>query len=99
GGLLFAWPLGCVISLSLALAAYLLLDGAISIAMALEHRRHFTPKWACLLFNGMIDLVFAGVIILCLPQSAAWTSGLIVGIDMLIAGATQVAMAIDARKA
>ncbi len=97
GGILFTWPLGGVISLSLALAAYLLLDGILSIGMALDHRRHFTPKWAWLLFNGVIDLVFSGVIVWWLPQSVAWALGFIVGIDMVIGGATQVAMAIDAR--
>jgi uncharacterized membrane protein HdeD (DUF308 family) len=99
GAVLFAWPLGGVLSLSLALAAYLLLDGGLSIAMALEHRRHITPKWAWLLFNGVADLVFAGVILLWLPLSAAWALGIIVGIDMLMAGATQIALALDARKA
>jgi uncharacterized membrane protein HdeD (DUF308 family) len=98
GGLLYAWPLGGLISLSLALAAYLLLDGALSVAMALDHRRHLTPKWAWLLFNGVIDLVFAGVIMLWMPQIAIGALGLIVGIDMLISGATLVAMALDARK-
>jgi uncharacterized membrane protein HdeD (DUF308 family) len=95
GGLLFAWPLGGLISLTFALAAYLLLDGALSIAIALEHRRHLTPKWTWLLFNGVADLVFSGIIVMWLPGSAVWALGLIVGIDMLIGGATQVAMAID----
>jgi uncharacterized membrane protein HdeD (DUF308 family) len=98
GGFLYTWPLGGVISLSLALAAYLLLDGALSIGMAIEHRHHLTPKWAWLLFNGFIDLVFSGVIAWWLPQSMVWALGFIVGIDMLIGGATQVAMAIDVRK-
>ena len=52
GGLLYAWPLGGLISLSLALAGYMLLDGALSIAMAMDHRRRLTPKWAWLLFNS-----------------------------------------------
>jgi uncharacterized membrane protein HdeD (DUF308 family) len=33
-----------------------------------------------------------------MPQIAIWALGLIVGIDMLISGATLVAMALDARK-
>ena len=98
GGLLYAWPFGGLISLSLALAGYMLLDGALSIGLAMDHRRHLTPKWVWLLFNGVIDLVFAGVIVWWLPQTAVWAFGIVVGIDMLIGGATLVAVAIDARR-
>lgn len=98
GGLLYAWPFGGLISLSLALAGYMLLDGVLSIGLALDHRRHLTPKWMWLLLNGLIDLVFAGVIVWWLPQTSVWAFGIVVGIDMLIGGATLVAMAIDARK-
>jgi uncharacterized membrane protein HdeD (DUF308 family) len=97
GGMLFAWPLGGVFSLSLALAGFLILDGLFSIATALDHRRHLTPKWTWLLINGIADLIFAAVIVFWLPQSAAWALGLIVGIDLLIGGATLVAMAADVR--
>jgi uncharacterized membrane protein HdeD (DUF308 family) len=95
GAMLFSWPMGGVFSLSLALAGFLMLDGLFSIAMALDHRRRLTPKWIWLLVNGIIDLIFAGIVILWLPQSSAWALGLIVGIDMLFGGATLIAMAID----
>lgn len=98
GAMLFAWPLGGVISLSLALAGFLTLDGVFAIGLAFDHRRRFTAKWAWLLFNGIVDLIFASVIVLWLPQSAVWALGLIVGIDMLIGGGTLVAMALDERK-
>ena len=97
GVMLFSWPMGGVLSLSLALAGFLVLDGLLSIAMAMDHRRHLTPKWTWLLINGAIDLAFAGVILFWLPQSAVWALGLIVGIDMLIGGVTLVAVALDVR--
>jgi uncharacterized membrane protein HdeD (DUF308 family) len=97
GVALFAWPLGGIISLSLALGTFLLLDGFLAIGMALEHRRHFTSKWAWLLTNGIADILFAGIILLWLPQSAIWALGIVVGIDMLIGGATLVAIALDVR--
>lgn len=98
GSTLYSWPLGGVMALSLALAAYLTLDGALSIAMALDHRRHFTAKWILLFVNGAIDLVFAAVIIWWLPQSVAWALGLIIGIDMIIGGTTLIVIGIDAHK-
>lgn len=99
GVILFAWPMGGMISLSMALAAFLALDGIFAIGMAMDHRRRLTPKWAWLLINGIVDLVFAAAIIFWLPQSAAWALGLIIGADMLIGGVTLVAMAFDARDA
>jgi uncharacterized membrane protein HdeD (DUF308 family) len=99
GVILFAWPMGGMISLSMALAAFLALDGIFAIGMAMDHRRRLTPKWAWLLINGVVDLVFAAAIIFWLPQSAAWALGLIIGADMLIGGVTLVAMAFDARDA
>lgn len=98
GGMLFAWPLGGLISLSFALGGFLALDGLFAIAMAFDHRRHFTAKWVWLLVNGLLDVAFSVTIFLWLPQSAAWAFGLIIGADMLIAGTTLIAMALDLRK-
>ena len=75
-----------------------MLDGLFSIAMAFDHRRRLTAKWIWLLINGLIDLIFAGIVILWLPQSSPWALGLIVGIDMLFGGATLIAMAVDVRQ-
>jgi uncharacterized membrane protein HdeD (DUF308 family) len=98
GAMLFAWPLGGLISLSFALGGFLALDGLFAIAMAFDHRRHFTAKWIWLLVNGFFDLAFAAIIFLWLPQSAAWAFGFIIGADMLIGGTTLIAMALDLRK-
>lgn len=98
GILLFAWPLGGMISLSVALAAFLSLDGIIAIGLALEHRRRLTLKWLWLLVNGVVDIVFAALIVLWLPASAFWALGLFIGADMLISGITSVGLALDLGK-
>ena len=95
GAILFAWPLGGLLSLSVALGLFLALDGFLAIGLALEHRRHLTPKWLWLLFNGVADLVFAAVIFLWLPSSAIWAFGLLVGADMVISGITLIGLGVD----
>jgi len=99
GFVLFSWPAGGVLSLALALALFLFLDGLLAIFLAFEHRRHMKPKWAWLLANGLFDILFAGLILIWLPQNAAWALGLIVGVDLLAGGATVCAMALDERHA
>ena len=98
GLVLFSWPAGGVISLAIALALFLFLDGLLAIFLAFEHRRHIRPKWAWLLANGLLDIAFAGLILLWLPPNAPWALGLIVGSDLLAAGATVCAMALDERQ-
>lgn len=93
GAALFVWPWGGIISMSLVFAAFLTLDGAFTIALALAHRRHFSSRWAFFLINGVADFVFAAFLFW-LPQLGAWALGLIVGCDMLIGGATLIALAL-----
>ncbi len=98
GVIFFSWPLGGLLTLSLALATFLALDGVFAIALAFDHRNTLTPKWMWLLFNGLIDLLFAGLICWWLPVSAVWAFGLFVGFDMLISGVTLISMGWDARQ-
>jgi uncharacterized membrane protein HdeD (DUF308 family) len=98
GFTLFSWPVGGVISMTAALAAFLFLDGLLAVFLAFEHRRHMKPKWSWLFANGLFDIAFAGLILLWLPLSAVWALGLIVGIDLLAGGATVCAMALDERR-
>ena len=98
GAVLFAWPAGGVVSLSLALASFLLFDGGIAIMLSLAHKRSRAAKWTWLALNGVLDLVLAIVILAVLPQSAAWSLGLILGLDLIFAGSTMLAMALDERE-
>ena len=95
GAMMFAWPLGGLISLSTALGLFLMLDGGLAIGLAFRHYRHLTPRWAWLLFNGATDILFAFVVLLWLPNFAAWALGFFIGADMIIGGATLVALATD----
>ena len=96
---LLAWPFGGVLSLTLVLAVFFVIEGVASIMYALEHRREFTGRRGWMLASGVIDLVLAVLILVGFPGTASWAIGLLVGINMLMGGVALVAMALHARAA
>jgi uncharacterized membrane protein HdeD (DUF308 family) len=99
GAVLLWSPLQGVVTLTMVMAAYFIIEGISSIMFAMEHRRDDTVSWRWLLASGFVDLVLAGLIISGLPGTAAWAIGLIVGIDLIFGGYALVVVAIGARKA
>ena len=97
-GVLLVWPVQGVVSLTLVLIAFFLVDGIVSIVLAVEHRRQLSGRWGWILVSGIIDLVLAGIIFAGLPGAAAWAIGLLFGIDMVFAGASLIAVALAARR-
>ena len=94
---LLAWPFGGVLSLTLVLAVFFVIEGAASIMYALDHRREFTGRWGWMLASGVVDLVLAMLILVWFPDTASWAIGLLVGINMLMGGVALMAMALHAR--
>jgi len=94
---LLAWPFGGVLSLTLVLAVFFVIEGVASIMYALEHRREFGGRWGWMLASGVIDLVLAMLILVGFPGTASWAIGLLVGINMLMGGVALMAMALHAR--
>jgi uncharacterized membrane protein HdeD (DUF308 family) len=97
GIVLIGWPVSGVISLTLVLIAFFIIEGILSILFALEHKRALSGRWGWLVVNGVIDLFLAGVIVAGLPGTAAWALGLIVGIDLVFGGMALITMALHAR--
>ncbi len=52
GFVLLRWPLSAVLSLTLVLTVFLLLEGVASIMYALEHRRELSGRWGMMLVSG-----------------------------------------------
>jgi uncharacterized membrane protein HdeD (DUF308 family) len=99
GLVLLVWPVHGVISLTMVLIAFFIIEGVASILYALDHRKRTSGRWGWMLFSGIVDLVLAGIILAGLPGTAAWALGLLVGINMLFGGAALIAMALHARTA
>jgi uncharacterized membrane protein HdeD (DUF308 family) len=97
GIVLLAWPLSGVVTLTLLLIIFFIIEGVLSIMYALEHKRELTGQWGWMLASGIIDLVLAAMIFAGLPGTAAWALGLLVGINMLFGGSAMIAMAMNAR--
>ena len=99
GAMLLASPVTGALSLTLVLIAFFLIEGAVSIMFALDHKRELSGQWGWMLMSGIIDLVLAMMIFAGLPSTAAWAVGLLVGINMIFGGTALIAMALHARKA
>jgi uncharacterized membrane protein HdeD (DUF308 family) len=99
GLILIARPMQGVLTLTIVVGAYFLAEGVITIMYALEHRRELSERWSWLLVSGLIDILISFLIISGLPGSAEWAIGLLVGINLVLGGASLVGMALAARKA
>ncbi|HEV2977564.1 MAG TPA: HdeD family acid-resistance protein [Casimicrobiaceae bacterium] len=98
GGLLLWSPVLGVLSLTFVLIAFFLIDGVLSIILAIEHRSQLVGRWGWILVSGIVDLVIAGIIWAGLPGTAAWALGLLVGIDLVFGGTALIMVALGARR-
>jgi uncharacterized membrane protein HdeD (DUF308 family) len=99
GLLLLARPMQGVLTLTIVVGAYFLAEGVATIMYALEHRRELSERWSWLLVSGLMDILIAFLIIAGLPGSAEWAIGLLVGINLVLGGASLIGMALAARNA
>jgi len=98
GILLVGWPGQGVISLTLVLGVFFVMEGVASIMYALEHRKELSGRWGWMVAAGILDLIISAMIITGLPGSAAWAIGLLVGINLVFGVATLIGMAAAARR-
>jgi uncharacterized membrane protein HdeD (DUF308 family) len=97
GILLLLWPITGMVSVTLVLIAFFVIEGIATIMYAIEHRNQLTGRWGWMLTSGIIDLILAGIILAGLPGTAEWALGLLVGINMLFGGVATIGMAVAAR--
>ncbi len=98
GIVLLLRPLSGVLSLTLVLIAFFVIEGGASILFALEHKRELSGRWGWMLVSGVIDLILAAIILSGLPGIAGWAIGMLVGINMVFGGVALIAMALHARE-
>lgn len=99
GAMLLGAPLIGAVSLTIVLVGFFIIEGAVTIMFALDHKRELSGQWGWMLVSGLIDLVLGAMIFAGLPSTAAWAIGLLVGINMVFGGAALISMALAARKA
>ncbi len=99
GILLILWPVTGVLSLTIVMIAFFIIEGIASIMFAAEHRRQLSGRWGWMLASGIIDLILAAIILTGLPGSAVWAIGLLLGINLVFGGSALISMALAARQA
>jgi uncharacterized membrane protein HdeD (DUF308 family) len=97
-GIMLVWkPVEGAVSLTLVLTAFFFAEGAFQVGASLSYRDVMPNSWGWLLASGIADLVLAGLIICFWPQSASWTLGLIVGVNLITTGLAILMTAIEVR--
>jgi uncharacterized membrane protein HdeD (DUF308 family) len=96
GLILIFRPLAGVLTLTMVLIAFFILEGITAIVLAVQHREHLW-SWGWVLFSGIVDLLLAFLIWDGWPSSADWAIGLLVGVNMLFFGLSLVMTALAAR--
>jgi len=86
-GVLLLWhPVQGVVSLTLVLIAFFIVEGLFQIAAAIRYRNAFSGSWGWMVMSGIADLVLAWLIISGWPGTASWALGLIVGVNLITSG-------------
>jgi len=97
GLVLITRPMEGLLTLTVVLTAFFVIEGIASILFALDHKRQLSGRWGWVLAAGIFDLVIAAMIVAGLPGSAAWAIGLLVGVNMVFGGSSLIGMALAAR--
>lgn len=90
GALMLFYPIAGIVSLTLILGIFFLLEGIAKIAFSFELKP--ATNWGWLLVSGIIALLMAGIILYGWPGTSLWVIGLLVGINMIFFGFSLLAL-------
>jgi uncharacterized membrane protein HdeD (DUF308 family) len=92
-----AMPELAIVAFPYLLMAFLVMEGIVTIMLALEHWRQLAGRWGWMLASGIVDLSLAAFIVLGLPATASWALGLILAVNLIFGGGAMIGMALAAR--
>jgi len=96
GVCLLANPLMGLTSLTVALAIYLVITGALELVLAVQLRPLIGSGW--LLVAGIVALALEAMIYMSWPSATLWVIGTLVGISMVFSGISRLAMTMALRR-
>jgi uncharacterized membrane protein HdeD (DUF308 family) len=96
GGYLAFHPGIALESLTLVVAAIFFVEGVIETIVFFEFRTLPGSGW--ILFDGLLTLVLAYLIWRPWPSSSSWAIGILLGINLIVSGATRLMYSVTARK-
>ena len=89
-------PLAGLVTLTLVLAIFLLIEAALETALYFQLRRAINAGW--ILFDAIVTLIFAILIWSQWPSSALWFIGTIIGISLIFSGFSRLSLASAMRR-
>lgn len=95
GFALLFYPLEGVITLTLVLGIFLLIDGLFRIILAFTVRQEHDSAW--LIFGGVISILLGILILMSWPESSAWVLGLFFGISVLMGGVANIVLGLSVK--
>lgn len=93
GVILLSYPLAGIVALTVFLAVMFIIEGAFRAALAFKLKPH--AGWGWVLAGGIVSGLVGVLIWAHLPSSALWAIGLLVGINIAMAGWTLVMLAMS----
>jgi len=96
GGLVLANPVENTLGFTLIAGFLLIASGLAKTIGAFAER---SSGWGWFATNGIISIILGGMILRAFPESAFWTIGVFVGIDLVVAGATLIGLGVTAKRA
>jgi uncharacterized membrane protein HdeD (DUF308 family) len=99
GVLLLYKPGAGAATLTVALTAFFAAEGVFQIVTSIAYRKALPDAWGWLLASGVCDLILVAIIVYSWPVSAAWTLGLLAGVNLLTSGWAILMAAFAARDA
>jgi uncharacterized membrane protein HdeD (DUF308 family) len=97
-GVLLIWkPAAGAMTLTFALTAFFFAEGLFQVITSIAYRKAMPSSWFWLLASGLCDLILVAIIVAAWPLSAAWTLGLLAGVNLLTSGLAIVMVAMAAR--
>lgn len=90
GGVMLFRPVIGITSMAAILAIFFLADGIFEIIAAFKVKPE--KGWGWMLFGGIVSIVLAGLIFYQWPFSGAWAIGVLVGVKLLFAGFSMIAL-------
>ena len=97
GIILLANPLQGILTLTIVLSIFFVIEGITEIGLAIKLRPLGAWGWLC--FSGVLALGMAVLIWIGWPGTAAWVIGLLVGINMLFFGFSAIGLSFAIRRA
>ena len=95
GLLCVAHPAASAIAVTLLIGAFCLTAGLFRMGLSVYLRY---AAWGWTFFNGLVTFILGLLIVSEWPVSGLWVIGLFIGVDILLAGLSLIALSLSARK-